>query len=152
MLDARPKATLERGAVADIYRNSLSKIPSQFGRLVYLARLRSSNSGKYEHAGLAQIFGENEADKALRKQHVLIFQTWLDLSLSAQLDDLRSYLGSLESNRKLTLDTWQKLGPYRGLIPLNVVVPQKDLFLSNMRAMMRTLTAEVGLAWEDPIA
>src|SRR4051812_39937456 len=152
MLDARSKATLERGAVADVYRNTLSRISTQFGRLVYLARLRSSNSGKYEHVGLAQIYGETEADKALRKQHVMSFQAWLEMSVSAQMDDLRSYLGTLESGRTVTLATWQQLGPYRNLIPMNVAVAQKDLFLSDIRMIMRTLTAEVGLAWEDPIA
>ncbi len=152
MPDARMKGTLERGAVADVYRNSLARIPTLFGRLVYLTRLRCIDTGRYEHAGLAQIFGENEADKALRKQHTMTFQSWLNLSSREQMADLQSYLQSLGTNRRTTLDTWQKLGPYRNLVPASAAVEEKSLFVADVESLLRSLTAEVGLVWRDPSA
>jgi hypothetical protein len=152
MPETRVKGNLERGPVADVYRNSLAHIPTLAGRLVYLAKLRSSDSGKYEHAGLAQVWGDSEADKALRKAHVLVFREWLVLSLQHRMEDLRVYLDGLAGTRTVTLDTWQKLGPYRSLIPITVKVEEKDLFMADMRALLLALMAEVGLAWADPIA
>jgi len=152
MPDTRMKGILDRGALADIYRNSLSRIPTVFGRLVYLARLRSFDTGRYEHAGLAQMYGDSEADKALRKQHLSIFMEWLELSTSRQLPDLREFLESLGTNKKQTLDTWRKLGPYRNLVPISVSSQERDLFITDIQSMLRTLTAEVGLAWSDPVA
>jgi hypothetical protein len=46
---------LERSATADLFKNTLSRIPTLFGRLAYLASLRDSNSGIYRHYGLASI-------------------------------------------------------------------------------------------------
>ena len=152
MPEARTKDTLERGPVADIYRNSLARISSVFGRLTYLSKLRSVDTGRYEHAGLSQIFGEQEADKALRKQHVLQFRTWLALSAREQMEDLQLYLDSIGSHRRVTLDTWRKLAPYRSLTPINATLEEKRLFVIDLEAILRSLTAEVGLAWPDPNA
>ena len=59
----------DRSASADLWRNTISQIPSVFGRLVYLASLRNPNNGSYEHHGLALVFGEDEANKALKNSH-----------------------------------------------------------------------------------
>ena len=55
--ESKSELKLERGAAADLWRNTLSQIPTLFGRLVYLSSLRDSNSGAYEHYGLAKVFG-----------------------------------------------------------------------------------------------
>ena len=60
MLEERPgkiNAALDRNAASDLWRNTLSQIPSVFGRLVYLASLRNANNGRYEHHGLALVLG-----------------------------------------------------------------------------------------------
>lgn len=41
----------------DLWRRTLSGIPSIYGRLAFLASLRDVNTGRYEHHGLAMIFG-----------------------------------------------------------------------------------------------
>jgi hypothetical protein len=152
MPESRTKGTLERGAVADVYRNSLARIPTLAGQLAYLAKLRSFDTGKYEHAGLAQLWGENEADKALKKQHARVFHQWIAATLEDRMDDLRTYFDSLGTSRKGTLDTWQKLGTYRTLIPIGVKSEERALFFSDMQAILRSLMAEVGLSWADPVA
>src|SRR5260370_21275259 len=70
------KGTLERGVGADLWRNTLSRIPTLFGRLVYLSNLRSPNTGRYEHHGLALVFLESESDRELRKLHQQFLQEW----------------------------------------------------------------------------
>jgi len=86
-----PKGILERGAANDLWRHTLSQIPAVFGRMVYLAGLRNGR-GRYEHHGLALIFDENEADKAMRKTHIDAFNAWLNFSLEQQKADLDLYL------------------------------------------------------------
>ena len=49
---------LERGAASDLWRHTLSQIPSVFGRLVYLSSLRNPNTDSYEHHGFSQMFGD----------------------------------------------------------------------------------------------
>ena len=67
MRTARPKSLLERSADTDLWRHTLSQIPVLTGRLVYLSALRSPVTGKYEHHGLALLFGDQESDKAIRR-------------------------------------------------------------------------------------
>ena len=90
----KPMAKLERNALADLCKHTLSHIPTLVGRLVYLATLRDVNSGAYRHHGLATAFGRDEAARALRESHDATFQGWLKLSLAEKNEDLREYLDS----------------------------------------------------------
>jgi hypothetical protein len=72
---------VERSAVEDLWRITLSQIPSELGKLAYLASLRHPNTGVYRHAGLAMRSGSVLADEALRISHERIFRAWLTLSL-----------------------------------------------------------------------
>jgi hypothetical protein len=56
----------DRSAAADLWRNTLSQIPTTFGRLIYLASLRDQNTGAYHHHGLEQLFGPEQAEQTLR--------------------------------------------------------------------------------------
>ena len=85
-----PKAGLERGAAPDLWRHTLSQIPSLFGRLVYLSSLRDNNTGTYEHFGLAQAFGEGEAARVLGESHLNGFSQWLCLRGHAIRESYRS--------------------------------------------------------------
>ena len=91
-MQVQAKAALERGPASDLWRNTLSQIPSVFGRLIYLSALRGPNSGVYEHHGLALVFGPRAANEALRKSHHDTFRTWLSFGLQEQrLDLTRSF-------------------------------------------------------------
>src|SRR6478672_862944 len=65
----RLKGMLERNALADLWKHTLSQIPSTYGRLAYLASLRDANSGVYRHHGLSAAFGREESVSAMRKSH-----------------------------------------------------------------------------------
>jgi hypothetical protein len=143
---------LERGAAADLWRNTLSQIPSVFGRLVYLCSLRDANSGLYQHYGLAQVFSDREADRVLRQSHDQTFADWLCFNLEQQKADLDLYLSGLGSNRRTILDTWIRLTPYRGLIPSVVRDVERRLYLADLETILELLKNEYGVASLDPDA
>src|ERR1700687_2186422 len=111
MKSARAKAFSDGGAVADtlktrppalwsetaseLWKNTLSRVPSVFERLLYLSVLRNPNSGRYDHPTLSLVFGPDEADRALRVSHLQLFSEWLSFTLEEQKTDLDLYLSSL---------------------------------------------------------
>lgn len=141
-----------RGAAADLWRHTLSQIPSTFGRLVYLASLRDQNTGRYEHHGLAQIFGESDADEALRESHVRTFAEWLSYNLEQQKADLDLYLSSFQPDKRTILNTWIRLSPYRNLVPASVREPERRLYMADLEALLEILKAEHDVADPDPDA
>jgi hypothetical protein len=88
----KPKGMLERDALANLWKHTLSQIPSVYGRLVYLASLRDPNSGAYRHHGLSVAFGREQSTHALRTSHEQTFLEWLTLPLAAKNADFRAYL------------------------------------------------------------
>src|SRR5205823_6341945 len=102
---------------SDLWRNTLSQIPSVFGRLVYLSSLRNVNTGRYEHHGLKLVFGDDEANRALRKSHNQAFINWLSFDIERQKADLDLYLSALFEEKKTVLEAWTRLAPYKNLVP-----------------------------------
>jgi len=143
---------LDRSAASDLWRNTLSQIPSVFGRLVYLASLRDDNSGRYEHHGLALVFGEEEANKVLKKSHTRVFREWLTFNLEHQKEDLERYLSGLSEDRQTVLTTWLELAPYRTLIPVTLRPLEKRLYLADLKALLVLLGNAHGVAVPDPAA
>jgi len=152
MDDGRSDMRLERGAAPDLWRNTLSRIPTRFGRLVYLSSLRDQNSGHYEHHGLIQIFGAKEADQTLRQSHADVFGDWLQLHLEEQKTDVEEYLSSLAEDIKMVLSTWLRLSPYRNLVPSDAREVERKLFLADLEAVLEVLKHEHGVASPDPNA
>jgi hypothetical protein len=152
MAETDSSSDLERGAAPDLWRHTLSRIPSLFGRLVYLCSLRDHNTGVYEHYGLAQAFGDEEAARVLRESHMNAFSQWLCLTLEQQKADLDLYLSSLEGHRRAILDTWIRLQPYRNLLPSNVRVVERELYMTDLETILALLKNEYGVAAPDPDA
>ena len=141
---------LNRNATADLWRNTLSQIPSVFGRLVYLASLRDPNTARYQHHGLALVFGEDEARKALRKSHEQVFAEWLSFNLEQQQADLRLHLFDLPEDKRTVLETWQKLEPYKSLLPKSAKSVEKKLYLADLTVLLALLKNEFGVADPGP--
>lgn len=139
----------DRSAVADLWRRTLSQIPTTFGRLVYLASLRDSNTGIYKHYGLAQHFGEDVAEPALRQSHSHTFSEWLAYSLEEQKVDLDLYLSGIDSDRKSILETWIRLKPYSNLIPSATLEVERRLYYSDLEVLLELLTAVHGVSSPD---
>ncbi len=123
----------------DLWRRTLAQVPSVFGRLDYLARLRDPNSGVYQHHGLAQIFGAEEADRALRESHETCFQEWLKMSLEYQRTDLALFFSGLLVERHTLIETWLRLAHYQNLMPVAAGEPERALFLGDIEALLRGL-------------
>ncbi len=130
---------LNRGAASDLWRNTLSQIPSLFGKLVYLAGLRNPNNGRYEHHGLALLFGEEQANLALRKSHRQAFDEWLTFNLEQQKADLELYFSGISEDRHTVLKTWAKLAPYRSLVPASAKKVEKQLYVADLSALLEIL-------------
>ena len=148
----KPKPVLDRDAAADLWRRTLAQIPATFGRLVYLAGLRNQNTGRYEHHGLALLFGQADADRALRSAHRRVFYDWINYSLEQQKADLELYLSSLSENRNTILETWIRLAPYRSLIPGSRRGVEKRVYLTDFETLLELLKNEFGVSLPDPDA
>lgn len=148
----RVRGGLERGAASDLWRNTLSQIPAVFGRLVYLSSLRDPNTGSYEHHGLSLVFGEEEADRALRSSHSQTFSEWLCFNLEQQKADLDLYLAALLDNRRAIIQTWSRLAPYRNLVPASATKAELEVYLADFEALLKLLMNEHGVAAPDPDA
>jgi hypothetical protein len=144
--------SFDRSAAADLWRNTISQIPSVFGRLVYLASLRNANNGRYEHHGLALVFGEDEANKALKNSHSAVFAEWLSFNIEQQKADLDLYISSLFEDKRVVVETWIRLAPYKNLIPASVRGVERRLYLSDLAALIELLRGAYGVASPDPDA
>jgi hypothetical protein len=61
-------------AYDDLLRRTLARIPSDLGRLIYLASMRDYNTGRYHHDGLAARFSPAVAREALEMAHHNVFR------------------------------------------------------------------------------
>ena len=152
MKNMRAIDALDRSAPSDLWRNTLSQIPSVFGRLVYLASLRNPDSGRYEHHGLALVFGEDESNRALKKSHSRVFREWLTFNLEQQKADLDLYLSGLNEDKRTVLTTWLELAPYRNLIPFTLRGVEKRLYTADLKALLELMGRAHGVGAPDPDA
>ena len=152
MQNSRPKQILERGAASDLWRHTLSQIPSIFGRLVYLSGLRDMNSGYYEHHGLTLVFGERESARALKDSHNTAMDEWLNYGLEQQKADLDLYLTGLGIDKRTVVGSWLRTAPYRNLPPAAIKSPAKKLFVADLEMLLELLRSELGVAANDPDA
>jgi hypothetical protein len=122
-----------QAAYEDFLHRSLSKLPCDLARLIYLASTRDYNTGSYHHDGLASRFSPEVAAKALEIAHRQIFIQLSAYSLEDLVEQLRIYFESSHDGAAEILRTWQKLEPYRIAIPVEVNLAVARLFLSNIR-------------------
>jgi hypothetical protein len=146
----KPKAGLERSAAGDLWKNTLSKIPTRFGKLAYLASLRDANSGIYRHHGLSMVFGRDESSRVLRENHEQVFFEWLNLPLSDKSADLTEYLVSLEDPMPTVLTHWFRSKTYGSQVPSATREMERELFLKDLEALVETIRNARGGAAEGP--
>lgn len=132
--------SLDVSPSGELWRRTLSQIPSLFGRLVYLSSLRDTNSGLYQHFGFAQRFSEREAERTLRRSHVDTFADWLCLSLEEQLADLEIYFAGLDQDRSNIVSNWNSLPPFQGFIPAAAREAQRTLFITDAMLLLEVIS------------
>lgn len=131
-----------RRVVQDFTMTTLAGIPGQFARLIYIASLRDLSSGRYEHAGLCALYPAEAVQQALQLCHEQIFERILETPLSSQEQDLRVCLERMESGLASAVTHWRRMEAYRVLVPEASPGYLKDLFCSNLRALLEILEKE----------
>ena len=139
--------TLERfqqnqRVIEDFSARTLAAIPSDYGRLLYVASLRDLASGRYRHEGLAAIYPEGAVQQALTHCHEELFARILEAPLEQQEWDLRSCLSALEGDLGEIVARWRELESYRLLLPTGMPNYLQELFCSNLRALLGLLLEE----------
>jgi hypothetical protein len=138
-----------RRVIQDFTETTLAEIPGEFARLVYVASLRDLSSGRYEHQGLAALYTEEAVQQALHVCHEQIFERILETPLSKQLEDLRTCLAAMERGLAAVVSHWRQLEAYRVLIPEQTPHYLKELFISNLRALLEILHEQCSTARSD---
>jgi hypothetical protein len=136
VIEANPDRTSVRDAAGDLWRNTLSRIESTFGRLVCLSSLRDPNSGFYEHFGLARSYGSKEADRVVREGHRKQFSDWLCLTIREQWLDLDQYLSRLGVDKRVVLREWERQAAYRHLVPADANDAERELYLCDFEMIL----------------
>jgi hypothetical protein len=137
--------SLERGsidvepAVTDLRNRTLSRLPGDFSRLVYLASSRDLNTGHYSHDGLAFHFSENVASTAMALCHREIFDRLVYASLEELIEELANYISSTDERPEDFLNSWEHLGSYRVTIPSECDELEAQVFLSNLKMALAIL-------------
>jgi hypothetical protein len=123
----------------DLSKNTLSRIGSTFGRLVYLVSLRDPDSGSYRHDGLSTIHGEAKAVRAIKRAHDATFAHWLSLSLARKKMDLDEYFAGSESREPRSLKGLTLIISAPSLIPSGCGLADRTLFLAEVKLLFEIL-------------
>jgi hypothetical protein len=144
MRQFKPKGVLERSASADLFRHTLSSIPTIYGRMAYLASLRDPNSGLYRHHGLSTGFGREQSMRALQLSHTKTFREWLRLPLREKSSDLIEYLESLGDPRGMVVRHWLRSRSYLTFIPDAATKAEQQLYTGDLEALLQALIHVAG--------
>jgi len=132
----------------DVWRHTLARIPTLFGRVLYLASLRDPGTGAYQHHTLAQVVGDEEAADTLRRSHLRVFEDWLSLSLEQQKADIEEYL--IETgNPAGTIAQWNVAGAYAAWVPPAAQDVERRLFLGDLETLLNLLKRQYPAASPD---
>jgi hypothetical protein len=131
-----------RRIIQDFTLTTLAGITEEFSRLTYMASLRDLSSGRYEHAGLAALYPGDAIQQALNLCHEQIFERVLESPLARQEADLKECLERMPGGLCGTLAHWRRMEAYRVLMPERAPGYLKELFCSNLRALLEILQEE----------
>jgi len=128
-----------RNALEDLECRTLSQIPCDFARLIYLASMRDYNSANYHHEGLVARYGHAQARDALQSSHRDVFRKLVSLSLESLVTELEAYVRASHEAPHGLIHAWQELEPYRVAVPMEADSSMVQLFLSNIRLALEVL-------------
>jgi hypothetical protein len=133
---------IHRWIIEDLTVTTLAFLPGLFPRLVYLAALRDPGEGRYQHERLAAVYNAEAVQQALATCHEEIFERLLETPLALQEADLRRHLEAAPGGLSASLTQWQRRELQQSLIPEQAPDYLKELFCSNVRALLEILQPE----------
>jgi hypothetical protein len=80
-----------KSALEDFDANTLGAVPGLLGRLSYVGRLHDGSetgNGRYDHWGLAKVYGDDAAQRAIRAAHLALLSEVLKKPLAVLLKDV----------------------------------------------------------------
>ena len=149
MVDMLNQLRQNRRIIEDFTVTTLAVIPNAFARLIYVSSLRDLSTGRYEHEGLAALYPEEAVQQALEHCHEEIFLRILETPLAIQEEILQDCLEKMAGGLASVSRHWQQMEAYRVLVPEQVPDYLKELFCSNLRAMLEILSAGCSTAHSD---
>ncbi len=108
--------------VRDFASTTLASIPNMFGRLA--------------------LYSPQAVQESLECCHYEIFLKILETPLSIQAENLGECLQGMAGSYHSTLSHWREMEAYRVLVPGNTPDYLRELFFSNLRALLEILQAE----------
>jgi len=130
---------------------ALSRIPSAFGKLAFVASLRQANPGCYHDPLAALVYGKEQVDATLRQKHREMFHAFLGAALATQTEQVAEYLARADDEKPRIAQTvrrWFQESLYEELIPATVRESEGELFSSDLRTILQLLQARLGFADE----
>jgi hypothetical protein len=116
----------------ELWRQTLSQVPTVFGRLVYLAALRDPETKRYAHAALTPLLGPEDSDRMLCHSHHQVFSQWIGFSLAEQKDDLDEYVKHAGGRKHL-------FQQYRSVVPPAAREVERQLYLTDLETLMELM-------------
>ncbi len=141
-MDTLTQLQQNRRIIHDLTLSTLARISSLFSRLAYLASLRDLSTNVYEHPGLSAVYPQEAVRQALEQCHQELFERILETPLVVQEEDLRVHLRTLPNGARSAAAQWRRLEAYRALLPAGSPDYLKELFCSNVRAILEILEKE----------
>jgi hypothetical protein len=126
----------------DLSARTLAAIPSEYGRLIYLASLRDLATGTYSHAGLERLYPQGAVQEALSKVHREVCIRILETPLARQEMDLRFCLKGFDAEPEEVINQWRELESYRSLLPAGLPSYIRTLFCSNFETLVSVMAGE----------
>jgi hypothetical protein len=142
-MDTLTQLQQNRRIIHDLTLSTLARISSPYSRLAYLASLREMTTNVYDHAGLGAVYPRMAVRQALEQCHQELFERILETPLVVQEEDLRAHLRTLPNGSRKAATQWRRLESYRALLPADSPEYLKELFCSNVRAILEILEKEL---------
>jgi len=136
--------------ISDFVDRALSRIPSTFGKLAFLASLRDEHSGRYGDSLAVLLYGREQTEACLKQKHGDTFFAWLRLALAAQTADLTKCLASSNSDQNPFSASWFDEKLPEKLIPGAASELDYALFMGNLRAALASLQVRLGSFEKNP--
>ena len=144
-----PSSRTDHEVADELWLRDLSRIPTSYGRLVYLAGLLDPNTGRYEHYGSGP-GNMASSSQGLKRIHELVFTEWVAFPLERKMKDVEHYIdGLVDVNRTEMIDAWLRLTPYKNLVPASIQGPERRKHISDFEAILGLLRNVYGVASPD---